>query len=342
MTLRWMSLLLLQLLLNLAAMGTHADVPLSREPKTRAQTMPIFYKFTVTENENVGQSELICTCFSFLGFQDGINRIDSNTNLPFRHDYDPSRNLTLKVLCTDAVECFSDDYEDDYEAPSVLWNETLEIRVKGEENTNVVGFDCKYTRKNVNCSWSRGHLAPADTVYKMFYHYKDIEVQECPTYIVKSGLRVGCYFTPDEKARSVEHHFYVNGTSSSSSSSSVAIRPFYLKAFPASLCFTETPTNLHASSDDDTSINITWTSDCRKKCLSLVSITENVSGKREILEVRHGADALVDLLYSVKRNLSIKVRTQFVDEDGCQWSAWSESLTLGVSLCCGQKYQIRP
>ncbi|CAN0168362.1 unnamed protein product [Lampetra planeri] len=325
---RWISLLLL--LLNLAALGTYADVSLSREPRTRAQTMPIFYKFTVTENGNVGQSELVCPCFSFLGFQDGINKIDSNTHLPFCHDYDPSRNLTLNVLCKDAVECFNIYYEDyDYQASSVLWNETLEIRVKGEENTNVVGFDCKYTRKSVNCSWERGHLAPVDTVYRMFYHYKDIAVQECPAYVVKSGMRVGCHLIPDERARSMEHHFYVNGTSSSSS---VAIRPFYLKAFPASLCFTETPTNLHAASNDSTSISITWTSDCPKKCLSWVSIADNVSGKTETREVKHGADALIDLPidlpFNAKRNLSIKVRTQVLDEDGCRQSAWSESLTL--------------
>ncbi|XP_030292877.1 interleukin-13 receptor subunit alpha-2 isoform X2 [Sparus aurata] len=85
----------------------------------------------------------------------------------------------------------------------------------GVADTAVKDFVCVYhNMKYIECTWGRSPKTPAYSQHNLYFWHMELEkTEECPKYLVLSGVRSGCNFTGTYLPDFTDIIFCVNGSS---------------------------------------------------------------------------------------------------------------------------------
>ncbi|XP_073336216.1 interleukin-13 receptor subunit alpha-2 isoform X2 [Pagrus major] len=85
----------------------------------------------------------------------------------------------------------------------------------GVAGTAVQDFVCVYhNMKYMECTWGRSPKTPANSQHNLYFWYNELgKAEECPKYLISSGVRSGCNFTGTNLPVFTDINFCVNGSS---------------------------------------------------------------------------------------------------------------------------------
>ncbi|XP_038565273.1 interleukin-13 receptor subunit alpha-2 isoform X1 [Micropterus salmoides] len=125
----------------------------------------------------------------------------------------------------------------------------------GVVGTAVQDFVCVYhNMKYMECSWGKGPETPANSQQSLYFWHKKMEqAEECPKYVLSSGVRSGCNFTGMSFPDFTDISFCVNGSSPEG-----PLKPTYISLQIQNHVKPDTTEKLHLQTGPDTQLELHW------------------------------------------------------------------------------------
>ncbi|XP_070773377.1 interleukin-13 receptor subunit alpha-2 isoform X1 [Enoplosus armatus] len=125
----------------------------------------------------------------------------------------------------------------------------------GVVGTEVQDFACVYhNMKYMECNWRRSPKTPANSHQSLYFWHKELEqAEECPKYLISSGVRSGCNFTGIPLPDFIDINFCVNGSSPEG-----PLKPTYISLQIQNHVKPETTEKLHLQTGPDTQLKLHW------------------------------------------------------------------------------------
>ncbi|KAM9348901.1 interleukin-13 receptor subunit alpha-2 [Symphorus nematophorus] len=129
----------------------------------------------------------------------------------FSAQFDLTKDIRVRVYtllngpCTNGTMIKSKTYTELVQKPSST----------GVVGTAVQDFVCVYyNMKYVECTWGRSAKMPTNSWQNLYFWHRELEqMEECPKYLNKSGVRSGCNFTGISLPDFTDINFCINGSS---------------------------------------------------------------------------------------------------------------------------------
>ncbi|XP_076605838.1 interleukin-13 receptor subunit alpha-2 isoform X2 [Chaetodon auriga] len=209
----------------------------------------------------------------------------------------------------------------------------------GVVGTAVQDFVCvHYNMKYMECTWRRSAKVSANSQHNLYFWHKELEqTEECPKYIISSGVRSGCNFTGIALPDFTDINFCINGSAPEG-----PLEPTFISLQIQNHVKPETTEKLQLQTGPDTQVKLHWDSPVGRvpgHCLEweVEHNQEGPDGKIASQILTKETSLTLHATHDAERNcFRVRSKLQKYCADKSFWSEWSRP------TCQPEKKEVAP